>query len=139
MTNFEQIQFLTNMKPSDKHPNKQQKTFLSKHLQSFKHASAGFKWLFRTEMNARIHLVAAIVVCISGYIIDLSQSEWLWIALAITLVFMAELFNSALEYLADALHPDHHSKIGKAKDMGAAATLTAALFAVIVGIIVFGF
>lgn len=112
------------------------KSHWSKRIKSFQYAFKGFRWLFQTEINARIHLLATIGICIIGYSIDLNASEWLWIALAIALVFMAELFNSALEYLADALHPDHHSQIGKAKDMGAAATLTAALFAVVVGIVI---
>lgn len=116
----------------------QAKTFLSKRLQSFKYGFAGFKWLFRTETNARIHLTAALLVIIPGFILQLSPFEWLWIILAIILVFMAELINSAIEYLADALHPGHHEKIGKAKDMAAAATLLAAIFAVLVGMVVFG-
>ena len=112
--------------------------FFKKKIASFKFALMGFKWLMRTEPNARFHLLATLMVLILGYILDLSAIEWLWIILAVTLVFMAELLNTALEYLADALHPEHHPKVGKAKDMAAAATLLAAIFAVLVGIIVFG-
>ncbi len=114
------------------------KTFLTKRLQSFKYAFAGFKWLFRTQTNARIHLAAALLAITLAFILQLSSGEWLWISLAIILVFMAELFNSVLEYLADAIHPEQHSKIGMAKDMGAAATLLTAFFAIITGCLVFG-
>ncbi|MBI9064362.1 MAG: diacylglycerol kinase family protein [Marinilabiliaceae bacterium] len=113
-------------------------TFIKQRIASFKFALMGFKWLMRTEPNARFHLLATLMVLILGYILHLSTFEWLWIFLAVTLIFMAELLNTALEYLADALHPEHHPKIGKAKDMAAAATLLAAIFAVLTGIIVLG-
>jgi len=113
-------------------------TFTKQRIASFKFALMGFKWLMRTEPNTRFHLLATLMVLILGTILDLSPFEWLWIILAVTLVFMAELLNTALEYLADALHPEHHPKVGKAKDMAAAATLLAAIFAVLVGIIVLG-
>jgi len=126
---------MTQKEPSD--PMKKN-GFIEKRLLSFKYALMGFKWLIKFEMNARIHLTATLLVSILGFTLQLSSAEWLWISFAIVLVFMAELFNSSIESLADALHPQHHPKVGMAKDMGAAATLMAAIFAVVVGLIIIG-
>lgn len=69
--------------------------------------------------------------------VGLSRAEWLWIIVAITLVWCAEAFNTALEQLADALHPENHPGIGRAKDVAAAAVLTAAVGAAVIGMLVF--
>lgn len=67
----------------------------------------------------------------------LSRGEWLWITAAIVLVRGAEDFNTALGYLADALHPKQHPGIDRAKDVAAAAVLIAAFGAAVVGMLVF--
>jgi undecaprenol kinase len=57
---------------------------------------------------------------------------WALVALASSAVIAAELFNTALECLADLLHPEHHAQIRIAKDCAAAAVLVAALGALAV-------
>lgn len=90
-----------------------------------------------SENNARIHLLASIVVISTGIYVELSAQEWLWIALAIALVWILEAINTAIEALVDLASPDFHPLAGKAKDIAAAAVLIASIFAVIVGIIIF--
>jgi diacylglycerol kinase len=106
-------------------------------LKSFSHAMQGLAFLVRTQPNARVHLLAAILVCGAGFYIGLNRTEWLWITAAITLVWSAEAFNTALEQLADVLHPEQHPGIGRAKDVAAAAVLTAAIGAAVIGMLVF--
>jgi diacylglycerol kinase len=72
-----------------------------------------------------------------GFYFGLSRGEWLWICVAIVLVWSAEAFNTALEQLADALHPQHHPGIGRAKDLAAGAVLIAAIGAAVIGVMVF--
>lgn len=105
-------------------------------LQSFACALQGLAYLVRTQPNARLHLLATLLVCAAGFYVELNRAEWLWIALAIVLVWTAEAFNTALEQLADALHPARHPGIGRAKDVAAGAVLIAALgAALIVGLV----
>jgi len=106
-------------------------------LKSFAYALQGLAHLVRTQPNARIHLLAAVLVCAAGGYFGLSRPEWLWIVVAIVLVWSAEAFNTALEQLADALHPEQHPGVGRAKDLAAAAVLITALGAVVIGILVF--
>ena len=94
-------------------------------------------FLVRTQRNARLHLLAAALVCAAGIYFNLSRIEWLWITAAIVLVWSAEAFNTALEQLADALHPEQNPGVGRAKDVAAAAVLIAALGAAVIGMLVF--
>ena len=111
--------------------------FILLRLKSFAYALQGMVYLVRTQPNARLHLLAAALVCAVGGVVGLSRAEWLWIIVAITLVWCAEAFNTALEQLADALHPENHPGIGRAKDVAAAAVLTAAVGAAVIGMLVF--
>lgn len=106
-------------------------------LKSFAYALQGLALLVRTQPNARLHLLAAVLACVAGGYFGLSRGEWLWITAAIVLVWGAEAFNTALEYLADALHPEQHPGIGRAKDVAAGAVLIAAVGAVVIGMLVF--
>ena len=104
---------------------------------SFLHAFRGIGTLLRTEHNAWIHAAATVVVTAAGLLVGLEAVEWGLIVLAIALVFSAESFNTALEVLADAVHPDPHPLVGRAKDLAAGAVLLAAMGAVVIALLVF--
>jgi len=106
-------------------------------LKSFGYAFQGIKVLFVNEHNARIHFVAAIAAIIAGFIFHISSTEWITIVIVIGLVFSAEAFNSAIEYLANYVSPEYHDLIKKAKDLAALAVLFLAVTALIVGLIIF--
>ena len=110
---------------------------LKARLGSFRYAFAGIRTLLITQHNARIHALATVLVCGVGALLALSLTEWCFLVLAITAVWVAEALNSALEFLADALHPEQHPKIKQAKDVAAAAVLAASLGAAIIGLLVF--
>lgn len=106
-------------------------------LKSFQYALSGIRDLVAGQMNARIHLVATMMVVTLGLCLNLNRMDWVALAIVIGLVWMAEAINTALEYLADAAIPEHNELIGKAKDISAGGVLMAALTATIVGAIVF--
>jgi diacylglycerol kinase (ATP) len=110
---------------------------LAARLGSFRHALAGLATLLREEHNARIHLLATVVVLgLAGWL-DVSRGEWLALLFAIALVWLAEAMNTALEHLCDALVPEPHQKIARAKDVAAAGVLICAAVAAVVGALVF--
>lgn len=106
-------------------------------LKSFKYAFSGISILFRTQPNARIHLVVMIAVIIAGLFFSLSTVEWCLIVLAIVIVPAAEAFNTALETLTDLVSPDYHELAGKTKDLAAAGVLIAAAGAFAIGLFIF--
>jgi diacylglycerol kinase len=110
---------------------------MKKRLLSFKFAFQGIRHMFREEPNARIHLVAAIIVVAAGIILKLTVTEWIMIIFAIGFVFSAELFNSAVEGFVDHVSPEYHKQAGKVKDLAAGAVLVAAITAAVIGLVVF--
>ena len=112
-------------------------SFFKERVQSFGYAFRGILTFFSTQPNAVIHLIAAIVVVVLGIIYDVTNVEWLFLILAIALVIIAEAVNSSIEFLADAVSKKENQFIKKAKDVGAAAVLLAAIFATIIGLFIF--
>ena len=114
------------------------RTYFLKRGRSFTYAFNGIVSAFREEANMQIHLGAALgVVALSAWL-ELERWEWVAVLGAIGLVWMAELFNTALEELTNLVSPEHNPLAGRAKDLAAGAVLVASITAVLVGIIVFG-
>jgi diacylglycerol kinase len=110
---------------------------LRNRIKSFSYAFRGLKTFFQTQHNAWIHALATVIVIILGNMVKLSTAEWLWIGLAIALVFITEMLNTAIEFLTDLVSPEYQPLAKKTKDVAAGAVLIAAFFAVIIGILVF--
>lgn len=93
--------------------------------------------MLRTQPSAWIHAIATVAVIVAGLVLDISRGDWCWLIAAIGLVWSAEGINTALEQLADAVHPEEHPGVGRAKDVAAGAVLAAAITAAVIGTIVF--
>lgn len=106
-------------------------------VRSFGYAFTGLATLVREQHNARIHLLATLVVAAAAMYLQVSRLDWLILLLTVALVWLAESLNTALEYLADASVPEQHPLVGKAKDVAAAGVLLCAAFAVVVAGLVF--
>lgn len=95
-------------------------------------ALAGIGAALRSEKSFRTQFAAAIAIVLVLAWLQPAPVWWALIALAIAGVFAAELINTALEALADHLHPEQHPRIKLAKDCAAAAVLVASLAALAV-------
>jgi diacylglycerol kinase len=106
-------------------------------LKSFSYAGDGFRALFRTEHNAWIHFTLTLTALAAGFLLGISRVEWLALIIAFGLVWMAEIFNTCLEKVMDFLTEERHPQIKIIKDLAAAAVLTAAIVAFVVGLLIF--
>ncbi len=99
---------------------------------SFYYAFSGLFYVLKTQPHMRFHFIAAIGVLFSTFFLPLSTLEMLYLFLTISLVFLAEMFNTCIEALMDVLaeHPDPHAKI--AKDVAAGGVLVASMNALVV-------
>ena len=93
-------------------------------------ALAGLQAGFRTESSLRTQALAFALLCVALWILRASAVWWAIGFLASAAVLAAEFFNTALERLADHLHPAEHDSIRAVKDSAAAAVLIVALGAV---------
>jgi diacylglycerol kinase len=110
---------------------------MRKRIASIGFALEGVLTLLRTQMNARIHLLATLVVVALGAYLGVQRTDWALLVFAIALVWTAEGLNTGIEFLADAAVPDPHSLIKHAKDVAAGAVLLASIAAAIIGALVF--
>jgi len=109
----------------------------SKRFHSFKYAFNGLIILIREEHNARIHLIAAVLAIILGFVLEISLTEWISIFFAIGLVVSLEIINSAIENIADFISPENNKQIKRIKDLAAAGVLVGAIASVCIGLIIF--
>ncbi len=110
---------------------------LQARMKSFPYAFAGVAELLRSQHNARIHLLATILVIAAGLWLGISAQQWALLFIACAMVWCVEALNTAIEFLADALTTEPHPLIKKAKDVAAAAVLIAAVFSLAIGVMVF--
>lgn len=107
--------------------------------QAMRHSIHGIWQVISQERNMRYHISASIIVVIAGLCLQLRPWEWLWLFLAIFTVFSAEFMNTVAETFCDLLVGHRFDlNVKKIKDVSAGAVLIAALFAVLVGLIIFG-
>ncbi|PWH82585.1 diacylglycerol kinase [Algibacter marinivivus] len=112
-------------------------SFIKNRLKSVGYAFKGALLLLKTEASIKIQFVIAIIVTIAGFYFEISSNEWIVQLLAIGLVMSIEGINTAIEEIANFIHPEQHPKIGLIKDIAAGAVFIASVFASIVGLIIY--
>lgn len=112
--------------------------FIINRLKSVGYAFKGMLILIKTEASIKIQLIIALVVTIAGFYFEISKTEWMAQIIIIGLVMSVEGVNTAVEYIADFVHPEHHKKIGLIKDVAAGAVFIAAIVAVIIAGLIYG-
>lgn len=78
-----------------------------------------------------------ILMTMAGFYFNITRTEWLFQILSIGLVMSIEGLNTAIEKVADFIHPDYHERIGFIKDIAAGAVLFAAFTAIAIGLIIY--
>ena len=106
-------------------------------LESFKFALNGIKTAINSERNLKIHLSITILVIFIGFNLSISSTDWLFVTIAIFLVWICELINTSFENLADLISKKYNNLIKQCKDICAGATLLSVFNAIIIGYIIF--
>ena len=127
------------MKNDLKSPHKQlPQSEWAKFIAGFRHAFRGLWYALRTQRNARVHVCIAILAILLGVALHISSVEFAMVFVAITGVFIAEMFNTVFELCIDLASPDYHPLAKIAKDVAAGAVLLSAILSVVIGLFVFG-
>ena len=103
---------------------------------SFEHAYRGMISAVRTQRNMRFHVVVAVAVLVGSLFLGVSKLELAVLVLTILLVFVTELFNTAMEFVVDLATREYHPLAKLAKDVSAGAVLVSSVGAVLVGYLV---
>ena len=105
---------------------------------SFACAGRGIWQCVSTQRNMRIHLAIAAYVFYFCRYYALTSTQYALLFITVALVLAAELVNTAVEATVDLCSPDVHPLARRAKDTAAGAVLVCAVFAVAVGVALFG-
>jgi diacylglycerol kinase (ATP) len=87
----------------------------------------------RTQRNMRFHVVVAVLILVASLLVGVSKLELALLVLTILLVFVTELFNTAMEFVVDLTTKEYHPLAKLAKDVSAGAVLVSSVGAVLVG------
>jgi diacylglycerol kinase (ATP) len=112
-------------------------SFLKGRLKSVGFAVKGAFKLITTEHSVMVQSSLAVIMIIAGFYFEISREEWMLQILAFGLVLSIEALNTAVEKIADFIHPEFHNRIGFIKDIAAGAVLFAALAAIAVGLLIY--
>ncbi len=105
-------------------------------LESANLAIEGILYVVRTQRHMRWHFLSAIVILIISLLVGLAKLEFIALTLAIILVLLAEMLNTAVEVAVDLFHEEFHPLAKIAKDIAAGAVLIAASGAIVIGYLI---
>jgi diacylglycerol kinase (ATP) len=112
-------------------------TFFTGRLKSIGFALKGAIKLIKTEHSVMVQFSLGIALIIAGFYFNITAAEWMFQILAIGLVLSIEGLNTAVEKIADFIHPDYSQRIGFIKDIAAGAVFFAAMAAITIGLIIY--
>ncbi|KGO96833.1 diacylglycerol kinase [Flavobacterium enshiense] len=112
-------------------------TFISGRIKSVGFAVKGAIKLITTEHSVMVQSSIAVLMIAAGFYFNITQTEWMFQILIFGLVLSIEGLNTAVEKMADFIHPDYHEKIGFIKDIAAGAVFFAAMAAITIGLIIY--
>ena len=112
-------------------------SFFTGRLKSVGFAVKGAIKLITTEHSVMVQSSLAVIMIIAGFYFHISREEWMMQILAFGLVLSIESLNTAVEKIADFIHPEFHNRIGFIKDIAAGGVMFAALAAFAVGLLIY--
>jgi diacylglycerol kinase len=105
--------------------------------EKFRSAFRGLRLAIRTERSFAVHVPMAIAVAVGAAVLRVTLVEGCILALCVTQVIAAEVFNTALEYLSREVAREPNERLADALDMASGAVLASAIGAAVIGCAVF--
>lgn len=116
---------------------KKDNSFLTGRLKSVGFAVKGALKLITTEHSVMVQSSLAVLMIAAGFYFHIDRYEWMMQVFAFGLVLGIESLNTAVEKIADFIHPEYHEKIGFIKDIAAGAVMFAAVAAIAIGLLIY--
>jgi diacylglycerol kinase (ATP) len=105
--------------------------------QSINYAVDGIIYAFKTELHLKIHFVATLAVLLFCLVVPLQPLQLVAVFFTISLVIVAEMFNTAIEAIVNLQTVSHHPLAKIAKDVAAGGVLIAVCNAVAAAYLIF--
>ena len=107
-------------------------------LKSFKYAFSGISYVLKTSRNFKIQLIFAFASLMIGFLLQISQSNYLILIATIMSVLILEILNTSVESIVDLVVKKEFNSLAKiSKDTSAGAVLLASINSVIIALYIF--
>jgi diacylglycerol kinase (ATP) len=107
-------------------------------LKSFKYAFTGISYVLKTSSNFKIQLIVAVIILVIGFLLQISQGNYVILIATIMSVLILEILNTSIESIVDLVVKKEFSSLAKiSKDTSAGAVLLASINSVIIAIYIF--
>ncbi|WP_240628088.1 diacylglycerol kinase family protein [Terrimonas sp.] len=106
-------------------------------IKAFTYALRGVYTFFSSDPNGKLELCFAIIAIATGFVLHISNTEWIAVLLCTAMVISLEMINASIEKLCDMVEPNFHTTIKSIKDIAAGAVLVSAVVSLIIGLIIF--
>ena len=107
-------------------------------LKSFKYAFSGISYVLKTSRNFKLQLIFAVTSLIIGFLLQISQSNFVILIATIMSVLILEILNTSIETIVDLVVKKEFSSLAKiSKDTSAGAVLLASINSVIIAVYIF--
>ena len=107
-------------------------------LRSFKYAFSGISYVLKTSRNFKIQLIFAVTSLMIGFLLQISQSNYVILIATIMSVLILEILNTSIESIVDLVVKKEFSSLAKiSKDTSAGAVLLASMNSVIIAVYIF--
>ena len=107
-------------------------------LKSFKYAFSGINYVLKTSRNFKIQLIFAVTSLMIGFLLQISQTNYLILVATIISVLILEILNTSIESIVDLVVKKEFSSLAKiSKDTSAGAVLLASINSVIIALYIF--
>ncbi len=107
-------------------------------LKSFKYAFSGISYVLKTSRNFKIQLIFALTSLMIGFLLKISQSNYVILIATIMSVLILEILNTSIESIVDLVVKKEFSSLAKiSKDTSAGAVLLASINSVIIAVYIF--
>jgi len=103
---------------------------------ALKKAVSGIWYGIKTQRNIKIQIVVSTIVIIAGLLLKLNITEFIFITIAIMIVFITEMINTAIETAVNLCTDKYHDLAKIAKDVAAGAVVLAAINAIIIAVLI---
>ena len=116
---------------------KLKENFFINRMKGMRYAFQGALILLKTEASIQAQFTIGLIMTGAGFYYEITSTEWILQTMAIGVVMSIEALNTAVEEIADFIHPEFHRKIGLIKDIAAGGVFIAAFAAIIIGAIIY--
>ncbi len=114
-----------------------QVTTVQRIVSKFNYAFKGLFIAFSTDNSFKVHFSASIIIIISGLFLRFNSFEWIIITICIGQVLIAELFNTAIEYIVKMFTDEYHELAEKLLDISAGAVLMSVIIAIVLAFLIY--